>query len=102
MDIFGPPTIQSLSNFGKAVVKHSLDGLEKRSKDEIDYIWNTYCNPSGSPCEWFRGNYCGHAGCGCNIGTEEKFLNKLAWASEACPIGKWGSGHITIPKESGV
>jgi uncharacterized paraquat-inducible protein A len=27
--------------------------------------------------------------CGCNLGTKKRFLNKLAWADQECPIGKW-------------
>ena len=27
--------------------------------------------------------------CGCNINTKKKFMNKLAWADQECPIGKW-------------
>ncbi len=28
--------------------------------------------------------------CGCNCNNNKKFLNKLAWADQECPIGKWG------------
>jgi hypothetical protein len=28
--------------------------------------------------------------CGCNINTKKIFMNKLAWADQECPIGKWG------------
>jgi uncharacterized paraquat-inducible protein A len=27
--------------------------------------------------------------CGCNINTKKVFLNKLAWADQECPLGKW-------------
>lgn len=27
--------------------------------------------------------------CGCNINGKKQFLNKLAWADQECPIGKW-------------
>jgi len=27
--------------------------------------------------------------CGCAISKKSKFLNKLAWADQECPIGKW-------------
>jgi uncharacterized paraquat-inducible protein A len=27
--------------------------------------------------------------CECNISTKKRFLNKLAWADQECPIGKW-------------
>ncbi len=27
--------------------------------------------------------------CGCSISKKSKFLNKLAWADQECPAGKW-------------
>ncbi len=27
--------------------------------------------------------------CGCNINNRKIFLNKLAWADQECPLGKW-------------
>jgi hypothetical protein len=27
--------------------------------------------------------------CGCAISKKSKFLNKLAWADQECPAGKW-------------
>lgn len=27
--------------------------------------------------------------CGCNINQKKVFLNKLAWADQECPLGKW-------------
>jgi hypothetical protein len=27
--------------------------------------------------------------CGCAISNKKIFLNKLAWADQECPIGKW-------------
>jgi hypothetical protein len=27
--------------------------------------------------------------CGCNVNTKKVFLNKLAWADQECPLGKW-------------
>lgn len=29
--------------------------------------------------------------CGCNINNRRMFMNKLAWADQKCPIGKWDS-----------
>lgn len=28
--------------------------------------------------------------CGCNVNRKKVFLNKLAWADQECPLGKWG------------
>lgn len=27
--------------------------------------------------------------CGCNISDKNIFMNKLAWADQECPLGKW-------------
>lgn len=27
--------------------------------------------------------------CGCNVNNKKIFLNKLAWADQECPLGKW-------------
>lgn len=29
--------------------------------------------------------------CGCNLSNKNIFLNKLAWADQKCPLGKWNS-----------
>jgi hypothetical protein len=29
--------------------------------------------------------------CGCNLNKKQIFMNKLAWADQECPVGKWGS-----------
>jgi uncharacterized paraquat-inducible protein A len=34
--------------------------------------------------------------CGCNISVRKQFLNKLAWADQECPLGKWSK---IIPEE---
>jgi uncharacterized paraquat-inducible protein A len=27
--------------------------------------------------------------CGCNLSNQREFMNKLAWADQECPEGKW-------------
>lgn len=27
--------------------------------------------------------------CGCSISQKKRFLNKLAWADQECPLNKW-------------
>jgi hypothetical protein len=58
-------------------------GRPLRSPQEIQQIHDTYC----VPCEEFDGKACGK--CGCGIKRAGTFLNKLAWATEKCPLGKW-------------
>jgi len=39
-------------------------------------------------CEHFDGKACRK--CGCPVVRERKFVSKLSWANESCPVGKWG------------
>lgn len=85
-----PPLLKRATNFGKAMVNHARDGFKKCPPkiyaSRLDICWG--CDKlikdetretTGSCTE-----------CGCSVST------KARWASEACPIGKWG-----IYKESG-
>ncbi|HEX4000635.1 MAG TPA: hypothetical protein VHX65_18955 [Pirellulales bacterium] len=40
-------------------------------------------------CPLFDGAICRHADCGCRIRQQRSFFNKLAWADQSCPLGKW-------------
>ena len=42
-------------------------------------------------CEEFdpKGSQC--LVCGCSLSKKKNFMNKLAWADQKCPIGKWPS-----------
>ena len=46
-------------------------------------------------CEKFDGFHCTECGCNCN--GNANFFNKLALASERCPLGKWEAGEIAPP-----
>ena len=59
-------------------------GMPQASPAEIDRRW-AICQA----CELFDGSICAHKSCGCNVSNEQKFLNKLAWAEQKCPAGKW-------------
>lgn len=70
--------------FLKSLWFHVARGLPKSTQQEINDRFNICLN-----CEKFNGikSECGV--CGCNINTKRIFLNKLAWADQECPIGKW-------------
>lgn len=93
-----PPLTTRLANFTKAAISHAINGSPTCSQEQIDDRISI-CRT----CPYFIKNaenngetgICGHMGCGCNINTEVKYLNKLAWRDSDCPIGKW---HI-IPDE---
>lgn len=90
-----PMTVRRWLNFGKALGRHLIDVTAKtaqgklseayRTPEEIDAIFTEQCQP----CPFFNGRICTHSKCGCNLGGQEKFLNKLKWRSETCPDERW-------------
>ena len=80
-----PSSTKKAFNFIKALARHAGDGFKKRTKEQIEVILETHCNK----CRYFNGVACTHEKCGCNVNREEQFFNKIAWASEKCPIDKW-------------
>ena len=87
-----PPSVfKKLTHFAPALIGHVLGGMPTCSGEQIDARL-TICracpgdhylrdsdNPNLGVC----------TNCGCSAGREEKFLNKLAWADQECPIGAW-------------
>jgi hypoxanthine phosphoribosyltransferase len=85
--IYTPPTsptfFEKIINYSKAVTTHISSGMETRSQEEIERIYKI-CEA----CPHFVNNSC--ALCGCTISKNPNaFRNKVAMASEQCPIGKW-------------
>lgn len=80
-----PGPLTRAANFGKALIEHKRNGNPKASKAEIQARFET-CKP----CERFDGEMCRHPKCGCSVNNVTQFRNKLAWADQSCPMGKWG------------
>lgn len=76
--------ILKLKTFIKSLTFHIYSGLPKSTINEIRYRYNICIN-----CDQFNKNKSTCEVCGCNLSTKSKFLNKLAWADQECPIGKW-------------
>lgn len=76
--------ILKLKTFIKSLVFHVYSGFPKSTKEEIIYRYNICLS-----CEEFNHEKSVCKVCGCNLSTQSKFLNKLAWADQECPIGKW-------------
>ena len=79
-----PSLPRRLANFTQAAASHLLAGLPQASQTEIDRRF-AICQT----CQHFNGRHCTHTSCGCTVSSELKFLNKLAWADQRCPVGKW-------------
>ena len=81
-----PGWLARLDNFRNALAAHIAAGMPTCSQQQIDERF-AICES----CSLFNGSICRHASCGCNVGRQDKFLNKLAWADQSCPLGKWSA-----------
>jgi hypothetical protein len=76
--------IQNILTFLKALFWHIYSGFPKSSQEEIDHRHGICVN-----CNFFDHKNSQCLQCGCNLSNKKEFLNKLAWADQACPIGLW-------------
>lgn len=88
-----PPLSMRLANFSKAAIAHAVAGNPTCTQEQIDERL-AICRG----CEMFRKEstredmgVCAHQSCGCQLSREQKYLNKLAWADQSCPLEKWGA-----------
>ena len=73
-----------IQTFIKSLFFHVWNGFPKSAKQEILYRYNI-CKT----CEEFNREYSQCNICGCSLSTKSRFLNKLAWADQECPLNKW-------------
>ena len=81
--IKSPSLSKRFKNFTVSAIKHIAKGMPTCTQEEIDERLEI-CKG----CKWFNGESCRKCGCVCN--NNKKFLNKLAWADQKCPLDKWG------------
>lgn len=77
------PFLEKVKNFAVATVQHVAAGMPMASDEEI-LRRHDICQA----CEFFKNNACSK--CGCPVYRDKKFVSKLAWADQSCPVGKWG------------
>jgi hypothetical protein len=77
-----PSLVQRAATFAAAFQEHLRDGMAKNEPTEIQARLEV-CQQ----CPSFTGSHCRECGCACN--STSTFLNKLAWRSERCPVGRW-------------
>jgi hypothetical protein len=65
---------------------HISLGLPKSDKKTIIDRWNI-C--SSNSCGSFDAENSQCKECGCYLSDKSKFLNKLAWADQECPLNMW-------------
>lgn len=73
-----------LKTFLKSLLFHVQAGLPKSSKAQIQERLAICIT-----CEKYNKKRSECMVCGCAISNKKIFLNKLAWADQECPIGKW-------------
>jgi hypothetical protein len=74
--------LQKAANFAASAAAHVAAGMPQASEEEVARRF-AICET----CEHFDGKACRQ--CGCAVVRERKFLSKLSWANEKCPVGKW-------------
>jgi hypothetical protein len=75
-------------HYVSAIARWVAAGRPTRSQERINEILTTICDAKPVPCEKFKDGAC--SSCGCKINANPSALrNKLAMATEACPLGKW-------------
>lgn len=79
---------QKAKNFAKASAQHVASGAPKCSDEQIAERF-AICQT----CEFLKDGACEK--CGCPVVREKKFISKLSWADQGCPIGKWGPADGT-------
>jgi hypothetical protein len=75
--------LQKVKNFAASAARHIAAGAPQASEEEVARRF-AICEG----CEHYDGKACRK--CGCPVVREKKFLSKLSWANESCPVGKWG------------
>lgn len=74
--------LDKIKNFAKATHSHISSGGKLCSEEQIEQRYNICIT-----CPFFMDNTC--AKCGCPLYRNKKFISKLSWADQECPIGKW-------------
>lgn len=73
-----------IKNFMKSLFWHIYAGFPKTSKPEILNRYSVCVS-----CDRFDSVRKECMECGCSINNKSQFFNKLAWADQECPLGKW-------------
>jgi uncharacterized paraquat-inducible protein A len=77
--------INKILTFVKSLLFHVWSGFPKSTQEEINERLSI-CKS----CEYYSEEHKQCMVCGCNLSNKKIFMNKLAWADQECPTGKWG------------
>ncbi len=83
-----PPLVTRAARYVSAFTRWILAGRPTRDDAAVDQLFAAHCGP----CPLFTGELC--RVCGCAVGdvsreSASRVANKLRWATEHCPLGKW-------------
>lgn len=73
-----------LKTFIKSLFWHVYSGSPKSTQLEINQRYNICLT-----CDLYNKDKHQCDVCGCAINNRKIFMNKLAWADQECPKGKW-------------
>lgn len=73
---------EKIKNFANALSDHIKGGMRLCTEDQIEQRFSI-CKT----CEFYKDSTCTQ--CGCPLIRNKKFISKLAWAEQECPVGKW-------------
>lgn len=88
---YEPSLIIKIKNFAKAAASHLEKGNPTVTEEQLSRRLEI-CKT----CVLFKptadglGGTCLHNSCGCSIKDTLEYMNKIAWADQECPVGKWG------------
>jgi hypothetical protein len=73
--------------YTRALSRWIRAGRPVRSEEEIKQIFEIFC----LPCEAYEEPTSSCLYCGCRVNrTQAAMMNKIAMATEECPLGNWG------------
>ena len=79
----GVSLVTRAANFARSAARHVAAGMPRATDEQVAQRF-AICQT----CEHFDGRACRQ--CGCPVVRERKFVSKLSWAEQSCPVGKWG------------
>jgi hypothetical protein len=83
----GVSIITKAANFATSAAKHIAAGMPRATDEQVAERF-AICQG----CEFLSGGACSK--CGCPVVRESRFVSKLSWANEKCPVGKWGPEEV--------
>lgn len=81
-----PHLLIRVKNFSLHAIAHFCNGMPTCLQSQID---ERLAICKACPLYNQEAEICTHEKCGCGVGRQQKFLNKLAWADQECPDGRW-------------